>query len=251
MPAPLAVTALRRHLPASRLAPFLAEAGGDPDLSLALYQWNIQVGGAIQEVLGIVEVAVRHAIDEQLRVWNPTRGVEYHSKIRYTADWTTMPAAPLAGVLAEPLTQARRYAAKAAAKRNSNPHHLRCNQPITHDDIVSQLSFGVWCKMLPSDPKKQGLQQLWKHALGAAFPRVGPDAASANVTPEQLVYSRLDRLHNLRNRVAHMEPLLHSNIPARLTDAMAVLGYISPETRDWCGGMSRVTEVNNTRPARK
>jgi hypothetical protein len=59
---------------------------------------------------------------------------------------------------------------------------------------------------------------------------------------------RLDRIVKLRNRAAHMEPPLEANIPGSLSDCMHLLGYVSPHTRDWCAGMSRVTEINNTRP---
>ncbi|MGY5308744.1 hypothetical protein [Nocardia gipuzkoensis] len=76
----------------------------------------------------------------------------------------------------------------------------------------------------------------------------GQHPASQTHAAEALVYDRLDRLVKLRNRSAHMEPLLGANIPGRLSDCMHLLGYVSPHTRDWCTGMSRVTAINNARP---
>ncbi|UGT69143.1 hypothetical protein LTT66_02720 [Nocardia gipuzkoensis] len=78
MPAHRAVTVeVSRYLSSPRMAPHLTAASGDRDLALALYQWNLQLAAALQEVLGVVEVVVRNAIDEQLRAWNPTRGRDY------------------------------------------------------------------------------------------------------------------------------------------------------------------------------
>ena len=56
-------------LHASRLAHYRVVAGGQDADALALYEWNIELAAALQDPLGIVEVAVRHAIDTQLSAW--------------------------------------------------------------------------------------------------------------------------------------------------------------------------------------
>ena len=41
------------------------------------------------------------------------------------------------------------------------------------------------------------------------------------------------RLHQVRNRIAHHEPLIHEDIPARVADLEAVLDAIDPALRAW------------------
>ncbi|GGN88765.1 hypothetical protein [Nocardia rhizosphaerihabitans] len=239
-----------RYLSVPRLAPYLAEVGGDPAHALALYHWNLQLGSAFQEVLAVVEVVVRNAIDERLRAWNVTRGTD-PAGLPYSTDWTLRPAPPLSGLLRTALGPATEHAKRAKASRE--PGHKRLHAPISHDDVLAQLSFSVWKKLLPpAAPGNAGRQKLWSNALVQAFPQQGGPVANQSLrTPiENLVYDRMERLVSLRNRVAHMESLLQVNVPARLSDSLSLLAYISPPTRDWCAGISRVTEVNAARPVR-
>lgn len=237
-----------RYISQPRLEPYLTEANGDRERALALYQWNTQLAAAFQEVLANVEVLVRNAIDLQLQTWNASRGVDPQG-VPYTREWALHPAPPLAGTVRQALQKATTHAERARAARD--PGHPRKHAPISHDDIVAQLSFSVWRTLLPpAAPKKVGLQNLWNNALVRAFPRAGGSSVNQILaTPaDVLVHDRLDRLITLRNRVAHMENLLQVNVPARLTDCLSLLSYLSPQARDWCAGASRVTEVNNARP---
>ncbi|MDE1674714.1 hypothetical protein [Nocardia gipuzkoensis] len=237
-----------RYLSTPRLTPYLNEANGDLEFALALYHWNMQLASAFQEVLGTVEIVVRNAIDEQLKVWNLSRGADRNG-VPYTDEWALRPATPLAGLLRNALANATDYAHKA--KTNREPGHARKNAPVCHDDVLSQLSFSVWKKLLPpADPANAGRRNLWNNALVHAFPRASGNSINQILAlpAEDMVYRKLDNLVGLRNRVAHMEPLLTVNVPARLSDSLGLLAYVSPPTRDWCAGISRVTEVNNARP---
>lgn len=60
-----------KHLHRARLSHYRGAGGSDAD-ALALYEWNIELTSALQELLGIAEVAVRHAIDIELRAWSVT-----------------------------------------------------------------------------------------------------------------------------------------------------------------------------------
>lgn len=52
------------------MAPYLTAAGGNKKEALALYSWSVELTAAIQETLGITEVILRNAIDNQLQTWN-------------------------------------------------------------------------------------------------------------------------------------------------------------------------------------
>jgi len=45
-----------------RIAPYLrATGGGNLDVAVRLYEWNLAISGALYEALGIVEVVLRNA----------------------------------------------------------------------------------------------------------------------------------------------------------------------------------------------
>ena len=191
------------------------------------------MAAALQEVLSVTEVALRNTIDERLRVWNSQ---QVQRGITFNKDWTAQAAAPLNSLTRDARKAARKHATEARDERPS--HHARAGAPVTSDDVVAQLTFGLWPKLLPTQdtasPNYSGSKLLWQQALQAGFPHAVND-------PKGIVLgSRARRLHGLRNRVAHMEPLFDVNIIARHTDALKVLGAISPAARDWCAGESRV-----------
>jgi hypothetical protein len=49
----------------------------------------------------------------------------------------------------------------------------------------------------------------------------------------RLLEAPVARLHVLRNRVAHHEPLLAEPLPDRYTDLLHVVGYGHPQLREW------------------
>ncbi len=109
-----------------------------------------------------------------------------------------------------------------------------------HPDLLTQLSFGTWRFLLPDrDP---GRQLLWHNALHHAFPQLV-------VTPSQLV-TQVDGIHKLRNRVAHLEPLLRSGIVERQFKAIrSVLTAVDPHVEHWLVSRQRLTTVLRLRPA--
>lgn len=94
---------------------------------------------------------------------------------------------------------------------------------------MAQITFGVWTKLLPTqdtkDPNYHGRQILWHQALRHAFPH-----RPANDPDGMIVSDRASRLHGLRNRVSHMEPLLNVHITARYPNPLTskVAGYALP-----------------------
>jgi hypothetical protein len=52
----------------------------------------------------------------------------------------------------------------------------------------------------------------------------------------------------MRNRVAHHEPLLRQDLPARHSDILTVAGLISTELRDYIAAASTCPTLLNQRP---
>ncbi|OZC78105.1 hypothetical protein CH274_17815 [Rhodococcus sp. 06-418-5] len=243
MPKRETIIAVNRLIHPVRMAPYQAKCGNDPHKALELYKWNLAMSAAFQPVLAVTEVALRNAIDAQLRIWN-RKQVEPRSGTQCSPDWLIDPAKPLNSMTRGARRTAKKHADEADLARHAT--HPRRGAAVSHDDLLAQLTFGMWPKLLPTsdrtDTNYVARQVLWNQALRHSFPHAVNDAKGV------VISSRAQRLHGLRNRVSHMEPLLSVNITARHNDALRLLGTISPEVRDWCAGLSRVIEVKRRCP---
>lgn len=235
---------LTDHITGARLATYLSETNSDVDLAVQLYRWNIEMAGALYEALGIAEVFLRNAVDVQLRRWNaaqpPRQGVVYNH------DWVRNPAGPLWAILNPQRGNARgRYSTYIDAYRRAEkdrdarpPGHRRHGLTVDHDDVVAHLTFGTWNSLLPRrDPstpsglKPRAQATLWADALRHAFPQ----------HPNPVVIKFwVERLHSVRNRVAHMEPLLDIDPMSYHRTVARLLNAIDPGLKDWYTAVSRV-----------
>ncbi|WP_194928694.1 Abi family protein [Pseudactinotalea sp. HY158] len=222
---------LEPHLAPARLAPYVAATDGSRRQAIRLYQWNIRVSGAVYEALHVVEVVLRNAIDAQLCGWNSSQVDPQTGKHR-DRDWLLDPAPLLRRLVRDhELTKAHQRAERAI-------RHQR--RPVAHADLLAQLSFGTWRFLLPDrDP---GRQRLWDDALHVAFPHL-------DRSPQELVNS-VHGIYQLRNRVAHLEPLLRSGmIRTQFTNMRTVLNEVDPVAEQWFVSNQRVTATLRGRPA--
>jgi hypothetical protein len=209
---------LVRFLGRARLATYLEAAEGDVGRATDPLLWSTALSGALHAQLAHVEIAVRNAIDAQLAQWNADHG--------YAREWTRPGAAAplLYEVLRRQLAEARARASKEAAERH--PGHPRHRAGVTHDDVVAQLMFGAWVRLVrpisaggPSDRQRR----LWTEVVGRAFR--GADPADAG---REVVGNQLETLRRLRNRVAHHDNLLGVDVRHRLDGMLALLSTIDP-----------------------
>lgn len=219
---------------------FLDAAHGNERDALALYSWHSELVSAVHVVLGDAQVVLRNAIDRELKTWNEAQTGDQ-------ASWLlTEPAAPLRSLTAAKRKEALRRLGKLSSSRVA--HSSRERIVISHDDVVAQLPFGVWKELLPNHQPGPGNSyqnlnrlRMWKEALVHAFPHV------VDVDGRE-TYWRVSRLHHLRNRVSHMEPLLRVDIPDRMHDAFVLVRSIDTDAGNWITGMNRVPEVLARKP---
>lgn len=220
--------------------PYLEETNGDERAALALYHWNVQLAAAFQELLSVVEVVLRNTMDAELQKWNDLQ----HGLAQ---SWLLEPpAAPLRSLSQGKRKSALDQAQKAAAKRD--PGHRRHGHVITHDDVLSQVTFGLWKDLLPNHVPNAGdtttnanRERLWNEALVHAFPH-------ANDPEGEKTFWRVFRLHGLRNRVSHMENLLTVDTADRTKDIFDLVGSINDPVRVWLTSINRVPHVAKLRP---
>lgn len=223
-------SALEPHLATARLAPYLAAADGNERQAIRLYQWNISLSGAVYEALHLTEVVLRNAVDIQLCAWNSTQIDDETGRTR-DHDWLIDPAPLLRRLVRErELAKARQRAEQATRRQR---------RPVAHADLLAQLSFGTWRFLLPDrDP---GRQRRWRDALHAAFPHL-------ERAPRELVAS-VHGIYQLRNRVAHLEPLLRlRNVRSQYTNMRMVLAEIDPDVAEWFVSNQRITTVLRAHP---
>ena len=234
-----------QSLHVSRFGTYARAADGDMDLALRLYLWNVRMAAAFHATISLTEVLLRNAVDGALREWNA--GQPHLDGGLHSADWLLDPARPLNSLTASARKMAAINAGKARAARPAN--HPRKHAEITHDDMLAQLTFGVFVKLLPTadinDKTYRARKVLWDEALIHAFPAARDD-------PDGLIIAdRAGRIHALRNRVAHAEPLLDVNATARHRDMIRLVGTINPKLQGWLAGTSTVRETERERPAPK
>jgi len=232
--------ALAAMLGQARLDTYLTEAGGDLARATDLYLWSAQLSGALHGQLSFVEIAVRNAIDTQLRVWNTTAG--------YSADWSADNGAAqtLYSLLGRPLQQARARAAREAAERD--PGHPRSGLSVVHDDVLAQLMFGSWVAVIrpisnTESPHRQ--QQLWTAGIAQAFPHaVSGDAGRIDIG------KKLEVLRRLRNRIAHHDNLLRVDVQHRFNGMLSLLARMDPDYPALATGRSTIRRLLREDPRR-
>ena len=213
---------VQRWLSDSRYSVYLAAAGG-PDQVLALYEWNAQLRAALFRDLAHVEVALRNAYDAALSAqWTGS------------AHWTdagTQLFAPLYRTRGAGPTDVNVRQREALARARSSAG----GPAAPPGKVVAELMFGFWRYLSSSAHEKT----LWVPYLNAAF---------EPGTSRKVVDAAAGRLHDVRNRVAHHESLLHTDVAGRLDDCVQLAGLIEPHLVHHLIATSRVPPLLSARP---
>jgi hypothetical protein len=224
-------TALEQRLSSPRLTPYLAATGQDRKKAIALYQWNIEVSGAIYEALHVFEVILRNTLDDRLCKWNATQTNPATGQL-HGNDWVFDPAPLLQRICGKDLGVARGRATQSVSKRAGSA-------VARHEDVLAQLTLGTWRFLLPAK-RDPGKQSLWQNALSHGFPNLQRPA-------NQLV-AAVHSVYQLRNRVAHLEPLLRTNLQAEYKNMRTVIDAVDPKTLVWFTSINRIAAVGRARP---
>lgn len=215
---------VERWLSGPRHAVYLTATAGDQDRALALYEWNAQLSAALQRDLAHLEVGLRNAYDAALSSHWPD-----------PPHWTTAGAQVFAPVYR---TRGRRRVDVNVKSREALDRAVAAagGPTVPPGKIVAELMFGFWRYLSSSAHEKT----LWVPCLHRAFPP-GTDRARDVDGP-------VGRLHDLRNRVAHHEHLLRTDIRGRLTDLIQLAARIDPPLGQHIAATTKVARVLSARP---
>jgi hypothetical protein len=206
---------------AARMEPYLDAAGGDGTLAARLYHWNIRIGAAFFEDIGVVEVLLRNALDGALRD-------------HFQSGTDETPWYDRTGVL---LTTS--YKAVDGAKDDVRRYTgMGDDREPDQDDVTARLGFGFWLMLLNRN-----------HAV-----RVGPIFRQCFLAPSGRpihpddVSTRAEDLGELRNAIAHHHPIFNWDFTTSATYVSEIAGWISQPIRAWLMSQSRVSEVLEKNP---
>lgn len=214
----------REVLGKERFDRYLQDAEGDATAALELARWNQEFAGLLHTQIGYVELATRNAIDGQLRKLSLAE--------TGTENWTMAGCVPdsVHSLIRKMLEDARSRARNDAGGRSARNSH-RDDDSVLHADVLSQLMWGTWLKLIGRNDSSQDTgtqQQLWRSSLRSAFPH-GPGGEAGRIKlAGQLYY-----LRGIRNSEAHFDNLYGAarDVNRIIGNCYAVLSSINPDLR--------------------
>ena len=169
-----------------RLGRYQVATQGNKSKAVRLYKYNLRLSQALFGAISMVEIALRNAIDQH-----------YQHQFNQT-DWLKDNIQP-SGLFYD--TSLKNHAGRfeQAEKVKSTINALRKNY--SHDKVVAGLSFGFWRYMF------SGIQfKVFGNTLLKIFPN-RPKGVN-----QKIIYQKLTEINNLRNRIAHHEPICFDTI---------------------------------------
>jgi len=203
-------------LSAPRFATYLAEKSGDKEAALELYQWNLQLSAAFLVPLQICEVSVRNSIVSAIertygQNWPWERGFEISLR-----------------------NPPRGY----SPRRNL----LGLRSFPTSGKIVAELKFVFWEKMFTHSHDGA----IWNPHFRTVFPNADPVKTVQTLRAHG--YDRLNRIRDLRNRIAHHEPIFRRNIQEEYDRIREVVAWTDLVAAAWIDKVEGVTGMIAVKP---
>ena len=181
---------------------------------VALYVWNAELGAAVFELIGHVEVLLRNAITATLV---PKSG---------TLPWYDDPFYRFNHQTLQDITKAKARAGGGG-------------RIVTPDRVVSELTFGFWRYMLSATYQAT----VWPSANRAFQGLRRSQRNRASLEAQVLAIA------DTRNRIAHQEPIFTVPQTRMEADIIELAGHIDPLAAKWIQSISRVSAALALKPS--
>ncbi|MEN5291708.1 hypothetical protein [Stenotrophomonas lactitubi] len=207
-----AYDALRRALSAERLSTYERIASTcSPDVTAeSLYLWNMRMCGALMMPVHLCEVVIRNAAASVLARQHGPRW-PWNDAFR------------------------RRLPASSSAFARTALEQAACRATST-SEIVANLPMVFWQQLFTC----RFDSTLWIPALNGVL-RHAPSAHPSVI--RKAMHVDIGRIRNLRNRIAHHEPILERDIGADLAAIGRLIHARCPHTLGWLQRHERATTV--------
>lgn len=177
-------------LSTERFAPYLSHCGGNRQAALELYDWNASLSCSLFKDITHFEISLRNAYNQA-----------FENKWQGPNHWLLDKNSP---VRKEIIRKARVQKKKKDSDINfENRKNIRLainragGRTAAPGKILAELSFGFWSSLTASNRE----QFLWTPYLRFAYPK-GTDRKTVDV--------KLELIRQVRNRIAHIEPIYYS-----------------------------------------
>ena len=214
---PQEIHSLPTVLSAPRFATYLAEKASDKEAALELYRWNMEVSAAFFVPLQICEVSVRNSIVSAI-------------ENTYGANWAWEKGFEIS--LRNPQ---RGYSPRRDL--TDLAHRLP-----TAGKIVAELKFVFWERMFTLSHDKT----IWSSQLMTVFPNADPAKTVQQLRGEG--FDKLQKVRDLRNRIAHHEPIFRRNVQQEYDRIRSIVAWTDVTTANWLDKVEAVTAMIATKP---
>jgi hypothetical protein len=198
---------LKHYLSSPRFNVYLVKVNNDFDKAYRLYQVNIELSESFYPILSILEVSLRNAVNEALKLhFNDS----YWFKTRLPSDFSL-------------------FVSEATKKLTAQ------RQGITEDKIIAELNFGFWNKLF--NRNYAGL--LWK-PLRLIF-KNAPKHLRQRGTIAVVLY----RIRTLRNRIYHYEPIFGNlkDIEDHYNEMLTFLSWMDSDLPSLLSDIDRFNDI--------
>ena len=165
-----------------RMRKYLVACNNDTRRAMTLYRHNLTLSQQMFTMISCFEVAFRNKIDKEM-------------KRHWGNDWLrdfVMPGGAFA-------SDGRAAGTKKIIKKAYDD--LMNNNDYSHSKLLSQMEFGVWKYMFNNVQYRLGGRCLLN-----IFPNK-PRSTPQNQIDNSRIFQELDHINNIRNRIAHHEPI--------------------------------------------
>ncbi|BEH16717.1 hypothetical protein MAALD49_40850 (plasmid) [Marinobacter shengliensis] len=214
------IDAVRLALSPARMGTYEAAAGvtgGDDPSALALYAWNADVSGALLAPLHVCEVVVRNAVSDALEA-------VYGNRWPWSATFERSLPDPLRGYSPRKDLQSARRSAPTTGK------------------VIPELKFVFWQKMFT----QRHDARIWDAHLMRIMPNLDGSKTVAELRQE--IYSDLEQIRGLRNRIAHHEPIFSRSLMDDYQKILALVRFRCGSTASWLEENQKATAVIAEKP---
>lgn len=194
----------------ARMSKYIKACGGDKTKAIRLYHYNIKLSERMFAAINMFEIILRNAIDKHYQV--------YFSD----PDWMVHQAG-YGKMLSESSLEINQKATEFIKDKRYSP-----------DRMVSSFMMGFWTYLFTRRHYNQGGKTLLQ-----IFP------AKPKGTTQKIVYAELSEIRELRNRIAHHEPICFNAIGDVCTDFASyhytlILKYLSAMGLDYKSVLRRI-----------
>lgn len=210
-------TTLQSVLSSPRFDTYLLACDNDSYKASQLYAWNAAVSAAFMLPAHFAEISIRNAASDVLeRVYGS----------RWPWEETFLRSLPA--------SRGRRYNPRSDLESVSRRYRATSK-------VIAELKLAFWASLFTSRHDTR----LWEPNILSALP--GSQNANTHTLRTQ-IYTRLNELRRLRNRIAHHEPIFTRELNQDLTGMKELIRLRSTSVSEWVSQLETVSPLLPLRP---